>query len=52
MNATLLVLGGISGTAFLLTLSTLSYWQSECGVSKTTVGLFVAVTLPYSFKFL
>lgn len=52
MRKTLLVLGGVSGTAFLLTLSTLSYWLSECGVSKTVVGLFVAVTLPYSFKFL
>lgn len=52
MRKTLLVLGGVSGTAFLLTLSTLSYWLSECNVSKTVVGLFVAVTLPYSFKFL
>lgn len=52
MKSALLVLGGISGTAFLLTLSTLSYWLSECGLTKTTIGLFVAVTIPYSFKFL
>lgn len=52
MRIALLVLGGVSGTAFLLTLSTLSYWLSECGATKTVIGLFVAVTLPYSFKFL
>lgn len=52
MRFVFLILGGISGTAFLLTLSTLSYWLSECGVTKTAIGLFVAVTIPYSFKFL
>jgi PAT family beta-lactamase induction signal transducer AmpG len=45
-------LGFCSGIPFLLTLSTLSFWLSEAGLSKTTIGLFMLVTLPYSFKFL
>ena len=52
MQSVFLVLGGISGTSFLLTLSTLSYWLSESGLSKTTIGLFVITTLPYSLKFI
>jgi PAT family beta-lactamase induction signal transducer AmpG len=42
----------ISGLPFLLTLSTLSFWLAESGVSKTTIGLFMLVSLPYSLKFL
>jgi PAT family beta-lactamase induction signal transducer AmpG len=48
----ILVLGMISGLPFLLTLSTLSFWLAETGVSKTTIGLFMLVSLPYSLKFL
>lgn len=48
----ILVLGFISGLPFLLTLSTLSYWLAEAGINNTTIGLFMLVTLPYSFKFL
>lgn len=49
---TILILGFVSGLPFLLTLSTLSYWLAEVGVNNTTIGLFMLVTLPYSFKFL
>jgi len=49
---TILVLGFVSGLPFLLTLSTLSYWLAEVGVTNTTIGLFMLVSLPYSFKFL
>lgn len=49
---TILMLGFMSGLPFLLTLSTLSYWLAEEGVNNTTIGLFMLVTLPYSFKFL
>lgn len=35
----------------MLTLSTLSIWLKESGVSHTTLGLFVLATLPYTFKF-
>ena len=48
----ILLLGTISGLPFLLTLSTLSFWMAESGVSKTTIGLFMLVSLPYSLKFL
>lgn len=48
----ILVLGMISGLPFLLTLSTLSFWLAESGVSKTTIGLFMLVSLPYSLKFI
>jgi PAT family beta-lactamase induction signal transducer AmpG len=45
-------LGFASGLPFLLILSTLSLWLSEIGLSKTIVGLFAWVTLPYAMKFL
>ncbi|MBX3457239.1 MAG: MFS transporter [Candidatus Paracaedibacteraceae bacterium] len=45
-------LGFVSGLPFLLTLSTLSYWLAEEGISKTAIGLFMIVSLPYSFKFI
>lgn len=48
----ILLLGMISGLPFLLTLSTLSFWLAESGVSKTTIGLFMLVSLPYSLKFI
>ncbi len=46
------LLGMVSGLPFLLTLSTLSFWLAESGVSKTTIGLFMLVSLPYSLKFI
>lgn len=45
-------LGFASGVPFLLTLSTLSAWLVESGVTRTAIGLFVLVTTPYTFKFL
>ncbi len=45
------VLGFSSGLPLLLTLSTLGIWLSEAGVSKTQIGLFAFVGLPYTFKF-
>jgi PAT family beta-lactamase induction signal transducer AmpG len=47
-----LFLGFSSGLPFLLTLATLHAWLTECGVNKTTIGLFALVTIPYSFKFI
>ncbi len=49
---TLLCLGFVSGLPFLLTLSTLSYWLSELGISKASMGFLMLLGLPYSFKFL
>lgn len=48
----ILFLGFSSGLPLLLTFSTLSVWLTEEGVSKTTIGLFALVGLPYSIKFL
>ncbi len=44
--------GFSSGLPFLLTLSTLTIWLKETGANNTAVGLFVIVTIPYTFKFL
>lgn len=49
---TIFLLGIISGLPFLLTLSTLSFWLAESGINKTTMGLFILVSVPYSLKFL
>ena len=46
------VMGFSSGLPLLLTLSTLSYWLAKLGVTKTSIGLFASVGIPYSFKFL
>jgi len=48
----LLALGFASGVPFLLTLSTLSFWLTELGLSKSIIGLFMLTSLPYSLKFL
>ncbi|WP_232314834.1 AmpG family muropeptide MFS transporter [Oceanibaculum pacificum] len=47
-----LFLGFASGLPLLLTLSTLTVWLAEVGVSKTSIGLFALVGAPYTFKFL
>lgn len=48
----LMAMGFTSGIPFLLTLSTLSIWLSECGFDTKAIGIFTAVSLPYAFKFL
>lgn len=48
----ILLLGFQSGLPFLLTLSTLSFWLAETGASKSTIGTFMCVSLPYSLKFM
>ncbi|MFI4988077.1 MAG: AmpG family muropeptide MFS transporter [Alphaproteobacteria bacterium] len=48
----ILALGVASGLPLLLTLSTLSAWLATEGVRKASIGLFAAVGLPYSLKFL
>lgn len=47
-----LYLGFASGLPLLLTLSTLSAWLKESGVSIQSIGLFALVGLPYTLKFL
>ena len=48
----LMAMGFTSGVPFLLTLSTLSIWLSECGFNTQAIGMFTAVSLPYAFKYL
>lgn len=48
----ILFLGFSSGLPLALTLGTLSILLARVGVDKTTIGLFAAVTLPYSLKFI
>jgi len=48
----ILALGIASGLPLLLTFSTLSAWLATEGVSKASIGLFAAVGIPYSLKFL
>lgn len=48
----LMAMGFTSGIPFLLTLSTLSIWLSECGFDAKAIGMFTAVSLPYAFKYL
>jgi PAT family beta-lactamase induction signal transducer AmpG len=50
--AAILFLGVSSGLPLALVLGTLGIWLAREGIDKTTVGLFSAVTLPYTLKFL
>ena len=47
-----LVMGFVSGVPLLLTITLLQAWLTDEGVSKSTIGLFALVGLPYSLKFL
>lgn len=48
----ILFLGFSEGLPLALTGATLSVWLREGGISKTAIGLFSLVTLPYALKFL
>ncbi len=45
----MLFLGFSSGLPFGVLAEPLSAWLSESGVTKTTIGLFALVSLPYLF---
>ena len=46
-----LLMGFGSGLPLALTFGTLSFWLSEVGVSRTSIGLFALVGISYSLKF-
>jgi MFS transporter, PAT family, beta-lactamase induction signal transducer AmpG len=48
----ILLMGFSSGLPLALTFGTLSFWLSEVGVSRTSIGLFALVGISYSVKFL
>lgn len=45
-------LGFSSGLPLLLTFSTLTAWLKTDGISRTSIGLFALVGIPYSLKFI
>ena len=45
-------MGFVSGIPLLLTITLLQAWLTDEGISKSTIGLFALVGLPYSLKFL
>ena len=47
-----LFMGFSSGLPLPLTLGTLSFWLAQSGVSRTAIGLFALIGIPYNFKFL
>lgn len=47
-----LLMGFSSGLPLALTFATLSFRLAEAGVSRTAIGLFALVGVPYSIKFL
>jgi PAT family beta-lactamase induction signal transducer AmpG len=47
----ILLLGFSSGLPYALSFATLSVWLAELGVSKTEIGLFTLVGMPYVWKF-
>ncbi len=46
------LLGIASGLPFSLIVGTLTFWLSEVGIEKKTIGLFALVSTPYTIKFL
>jgi PAT family beta-lactamase induction signal transducer AmpG len=46
-----LFMGFSSGLPLPLTFTTLSFWLAEAHISRTTIGLFALVGIPYSLKF-
>ncbi|MCY2926806.1 MAG: AmpG family muropeptide MFS transporter [Planctomycetota bacterium] len=50
--AAVLLMGFSSGLPLALSGTTLQLWAQEAGVSLETIGLFAAVALPYTLKFL
>ncbi|MBP2226863.1 PAT family beta-lactamase induction signal transducer AmpG [Azospirillum agricola] len=48
----ILFLGFSEGLPLALTGATLNVWLREADVSKTSIGLFALVTMPYALKFL
>jgi PAT family beta-lactamase induction signal transducer AmpG len=45
-------MGFVAGLPLLLTITLLQAWLTDVNVSKSTIGLFALIGLPYSLKFL
>ena len=49
---TSMIMGFVSGLPLLLTITLLQAWLTDENVSKSAIGLFALIGLPYSLKFL
>ena len=47
-----MIMGFVSGLPLLLTITLLQAWLTDENISKSTIGLFALIGLPYSLKFL
>ncbi len=47
-----MIMGFVSGLPLLLTITLLQAWLTDENVSKSTIGLFALIGIPYSLKFL
>ena len=47
-----MIMGFVAGLPLLLTITLLQAWLTDVNVSKSTIGLFALIGLPYSLKFL
>ncbi len=52
VNLSIALLGFSSGLPILMTLSTLTFWLKQYGVTKETIGMATLLGLPYAFKWL
>src|SRR5690606_29776720 len=48
----MLMLGFSSGVPFLITKDILKAWMTDENIDIATIGLFSAVSIPYTFKFI
>ena len=48
---TSMIMGFVSGLPLLLTITLLQAWLTDENVSKSAIGLFALIGLPYSLKF-
>jgi PAT family beta-lactamase induction signal transducer AmpG len=47
-----MIMGFVAGLPLLLTITLLQAWLTDVNTSKSTIGLFALIGLPYSLKFL
>lgn len=47
-----MIMGFVAGLPLLLTITLLQAWLTDVNISKSTIGLFALIGLPYSLKFL
>lgn len=51
-NIAALIIGFMSGMTLLLTANTMNFWLASEGVSKTSIGIFSLISIPYAISFI